>query len=321
MSKFKKTLEELKEIADDGHLTMYLIKKTSSIEPEQMRQVVLNVDLEGEIEEYFREAINRRLNEILGDDELTICDLFSRNAMPEDILHLTDPDFVPTLPHIIDKINQSGNLESVVRFDEKTLSKLYVYAIEIAQSESERIIYFRKHTSSQRISSKGGAFIFRRGTFNKFNGELFKFDKGVDTIYYEHSGNTGMFILHTFNFENIFSFKEVYQKESKKAEELLNKSDKVELTDGLFDEIKDKKQYIKQIALLNRKGEFDKIDFDRIKKVRKKSESLQFQIKGQKIVIENKAALKDFLDVCERNILQDPVDTGQMYRARYKQEL
>jgi hypothetical protein len=320
MNELKKTLEELKTITEDGHLTMYLIKRTSSSKPDKMRQIVLNVDLEGEIEEYFRNTINSRIELDLANDEIKIRDLFSRDSMPDDIFHLKDPSIVPTLPHIIEMINQSGNLESVNKFDEETLDRLYAYAIEISKG-TDRIIYFRKQNAAKRMSAKGGTFIFRRGTFDKFRGQLFNFDKIVDTIYYENKNKSGMFIINTHSFETVFFFRKVYQEESDRAEEILKKAENVELAEGLFDDIKDKIRYIKPIALLNRRDEFAKLDFDRIRINKDKADGLRFQIEDDKIIINDKAALKDFLDVCERNIVQDPADTDQMYRARYKQEL
>ena len=321
MSEHKEMLKKLHRIVKEGHAAMYLIKRTQSKKPEKMREV-LKVDMEGEVAKIFQNVLDAKIENLIGDGENKFKDFFSENTMPEDILVISNINLIPTLPHLISHIAQHSNLNSVREFDEKTIKNLYSYAIEISLDENKKLIYFRKYTKGSRMCAKSTWILkLRNGTFDKLDGDVFKFDEYIDSIYYKCGGKVGMYVTNDKNFEEIFAFMDMYKEESEKAYEVLKSSGFVVIDERLFDEIKEKKKYIKQIALLNRRDEFNNLDFQRIEIIYNRAKNLQFKIEDGKITICDKESLKDFLDVCEKNILQDPIDETTLYRTKNKEKI
>lgn len=320
MSEHKKLLIKLQEVAKDGHVAMFLLKKTYSKRAEMMREI-LKVDIEGDAENFFRSALSIKINNLI-NSENQFKDFFTESAISEDVLVINDIKIIPTLPHIISHIEQHTNLESVRKFNEKTMAKLHSYAIEISLDEDNKIIYFRKYGKGSKLSSKSG-FLFglRNGTFDKIDGDIFKLDKYVDSIYYKNGDKTIMYITNVKNFESIFEFMDVYKQESDRAYEVLKSSGFIVINEELFDEIKEQKRLLKQIALLNHRNKFDNLDFQSIKNLYGKAKNLQFTIKDEKIIISDKKALMDFLDVCERHILADPFEDDIFYRAKSTEKI
>lgn len=317
--KHRKILKDIKNIIKKANVAMYPIMKTYSKKPEKMRKV-LRVKIEGEVAKFFRNVLNERIEYLIEDDEKDFSDFFSEYTMPEDILYIDDITPIATLTNVIIKINQITNLDPVKEFDEKTLKNLQSYAVEVRSNENERFIYFKKYAKGAIISSKWATLIHREGAFNKLEGDIFKIDGGIDCIYYENEFGNGVYVLNKEEFEEIFSFMELYKKESEKAQEALESSDYVDIKEGLFDEIKEKKTYIKKIALLNKRDAFKNLEenFEDIEKKHSEAEKLKFDIEDNKVIIENKEALKDFLDILENNILRDLINKKLVFRTKHK---
>jgi hypothetical protein len=320
----KENINKLPGLFKGGHVELYLIKRTTSRQPEFSREI-LKADIKEEVRAFFENALDNRirlLNNPLADPDLVIKDFFAEDKMPEDISFINDINLIPTLPSIISQISQHSDLVSVKEFDEKTLEKLHSYAIKISLDEDNILIYFRRHSNGWIMSSKRSWIArYKGGTFDKLDGDIFRFDEEIDCIYYKYRNEYGMYILGEKGFEDIFSFIEVYKDESRKAYEILKASPHIIIRDGLFDEIQEKKTYIKRIAFLNKRDEFKNLNHENLIKMRNMCTSLSFDVVGDKIHINDKASLKAFLDVCEKNILQDPLQTSELYRTRNKQKV
>jgi len=312
--------QKIKQIASTGHVELFILKTTTSIKPEKMREL-LRVTVEGGIVNYFKDLVKQKIDWLNNDSELSFIDFFEDTARDRYICTLSNTDDIPVLSHILARIQQDSHEEPISVFSEKDLDKLQSYAIEFKRGE-ERVIYFRKYGKGSKISSTGFALIFKRGMFNKLDGDVFKIDQTIDCIYYEWGDQKGVYILNRENFESIFSFYEIYKAESQTAHGLLVASNLVSITQGLFESIINTRRYSKKIALINKRGNFRNIDLEKIQQLISRSqEHLRFDIQEGKVVIQNKEGLADFLDVCEKNILQDPFDSYQLYRTKNKERL
>jgi len=320
MTERAEILEKIYQIASTGHVEMFILKTTLSTKPEKMREIY-RVTVEDEIVTHFRGLVQRKINWFNTDSDLSFIDFFSDTASDHYICTLSEIGDIPILSHVVAKIKHGSYIISVPNFTEAALDKLQSYAIEIKEG-SDRIIYFRKYGKGCKISSTGFALVLKRGKFNKLSGDVFKIDNTVDCIYYEWADQKGLFIINRDNFESIFSFFEIYKEESQSVREILQSSNLVSIVKGLFESIIEKRRYAKKIALINRHGKFTHINFNNIQQLKTRSqERLRFRIEGGKIIIEDKDALADFLDVCDNNILQDPFDSGMLFRTKNKERL
>ncbi len=298
---------------DDGHIEMYILKKTLSSNPERQREL-FRFRVDDEVVEKLRDIIRTKCNSIIDNDEITFPSFFSETVNPDSIPVVMELDEIALFRPIISQISQSVRLESVRQFDEKTMKKLHSYAIEI-KNESVRIIFFKKYGKGWKISSTLLTVILQNGVFNKLEGDVFRIDSGIDAIFFQEEDREILYVLNHSNFENIFSFYDIYRAESERAREILLQSDLVTMGEGVFDSIMNKSSYIKKIALINKRGYFTTIDLQKIKDLIRKVPTLKFSIINERITIPDRDALKDFLDVCEKHIVQDALDESVFYRA------
>jgi|WetSurMetagenome_2_1015567.scaffolds.fasta_scaffold20603_2 hypothetical protein len=320
MTERSEIFQKIKQIAMNGYMEMILLKTTGSIKPEKMRELY-RVTVDGEIVTHFRSLVQRKMDWLNNDSDLSFIDFFEDTASDHYICTLNDLTDIPILSPVITKIKQGSYVNTIPNFSETALDKLHSYAIEIKQG-TERIIYFRKYGKGSKISSKGLALILKRGKFNKLDGDVFKIDDTVDCIYYEWEGQVGIYIINRENFESIFSFYEIYRMESQTAQSILSASNIVVIAEGLFESIINTRRYAKKVSLINRRGNFNDIDLPNIQQLITRSQNhLKFKIREGKIVIQNKEELKDFLDVCDNNILQHPFNPATLFRAKNKERL
>lgn len=320
MTEHTEIFQKIKQIASNGHVEMFILKTTSSTKPEKMRELY-RVTVEGDIVTHFRDLVQRKMNWLSNDSDLSFVDFFADTASDHYICTLSDMEGVPVLPPVLTRIKQGSHETTVSSFTETALDKLQSYAIEIKHG-SERIIYFRKYGKGSKISSTGFNLVLKRGKFNKIDGDVFKIDNTIDCIYYEWNDMNGLYIPNRENFEYIFSFYEIYKAESQTAQGILEASHLVSIAQGLFESIIDSRRYAKKIALINKHGNFSNIDLEKIRQlVSRSQDQLKFKVLDGKILIQDKDALKDFLDVCENNILQDPFDASKFFRTKNKEIL
>ncbi len=304
----------------DIQIEMYFIKKTISHKPEKMNRV-FSVDIAGDVRIKFVKNIISLLTNIKNQQDLKFKNFFASDLLPEDIAFIEGLSLIPTFRYIDMQIEQNTNLEQIITFKGESIEGLHSYAIEF-KNINNKLIYFRKYTEGNVISSKNTLFSLTDGIFNSVDGDVCKFDDFIDCIYYKLNNiNEIMYILRRNEFESIFSVLDIYKNESKKVFDKLSSSENVVIQKYLLDEIQDKPAILKKITHLSAQGGFDKININRISIIKKIAPSLKFEIKNNKIIISDKNCLKDFLDVCENNILRDPVDDQEVFRARYKEPL
>lgn len=345
MDDYKKCFGKIKNVAENGNVQMSILKKTASMNDEKKREI-LRVEVDNEVKDLFTHNLKELCDRIIEDDDLVFCDFFSNNHDSDSISFINKEDMVSigTLSPIISKIKSEDVVDYVREFDETTIDKLQSYAICITHFNDETksedtCIYFRKYGRGYKISKSKtfSIFNFKNGKFDKLEGDIFKCDNSIDVIYYESIAEDEseteeddkkeiklLFVRRVGEFEDIFSFHDLYMNEAKIIYDALSAHDNIIIEEGLFEDIKDKISYIKTLSYLNRNNFADNFDFDMVKQVYEKTTQnyvLNFEIKDDKLIIRDKYALKDFLYICERKIVRDLMDDETIYKTNNIREL
>ena len=305
---------------NDVQIEMYFIKKTISRKPEKMNRV-FSVGIAGDVRTKFMKNIVMKLNNLKNQQDLKFKNFFADDLLPEDIAVIEGLSLIPTFRYIEMQMEQHTNLEQIITLKGESIEGLHSYAIEF-QSITNKLIYFRKYTEGNVISAKSSVFSFTNGIFNSLDGDVCKFDDDIDCIYYKVNNiNEIMYIRNRTDFESIFSVLDIYKMKAREVFDKLSSSENVAIPKHLIGQIQDKPAFLKKIAHISARGGFDKIDINRISQIKKRSPGLKFEVKNNKIVISDKDSFKDFLDVCENNILGDLVDDQKVFRTRYKEPI
>ena len=339
MVNYKSCFKRVKTIAVDGHVQMYLLKKTSSKNDEKKREI-LPVDVDREVNDLFSANLIDKCDKILTNEDIVFNDFFSGEAEDHAIFVISEDMMseIGTFNPIISQLQSENHSETVKSFNEKTLKKLQSYAICITKINEkikckESCIYFRKYLKGSKISTSKifGLLKLKDGVFDKLDGDVFKYDDLIDGIFYESkpddSNLTGirlMFIKNVGNFEMIFSFDEFYKKETRKAFTILNSYDYIEINDEIFDEIINKISYIKRISKLNKNGVFESLDFSNIKQIHEEITQecvLNLAINDDCICIKEIKPLNDLLDICEHKFVKDIANNDTICRGNIGKEL
>ena len=339
MVNYKSCFKRVKTIAVDGHVQMYLLKKTSSKNDEKKREI-LPVDVDREVNDLFSANLIDKCDKILTNEDIVFNDFFSGEAEDHAIFVISEDMMseIGTFNPIISQLQSENHSETVKSFNEKTLKKLQSYAICITKINEkikckESCIYFRKYLKGSKISTSKifGLLKLKDGVFDKLDGDVFKYDDLIDGIFYESkpddSNLTGirlMFIKNVGNFEMIFSFDEFYKKETRKAFTILNSYDYIEINDEIFDEIINKISYIKRISKLNQNGVFESLDFSNIKQIHEEITQecvLNLAINDDCICIKEIKPLNDLLDICEHKFVKDIANNDTICRGNIGKEL
>lgn len=206
-----------------NNVKMSLIKKTASKEDEKKRYV-LDVEVDGEVSLLLSENLTKYCNLILNDAKLKYEDFFSESIDDTIMFVINEKDMklIKTLNPVISNIiinddsktddgsENENESKSVTDFTETTLNNLLGYAVftsRIWKDDNEKIkdicISFRKYARGSKISKpkeskiqkaksvrkpKLLSLLFRdlkTGKFSVVDGDVFKFDEGIDAIYYE----------------------------------------------------------------------------------------------------------------------------------------
>lgn len=339
MVEYKSCFERVKAIAADGHVQMYLFKKTSSKKDEKKREI-LHVDVDREVKDLFSGNLIDKCNKILTDEDIVFNDFFSGEAEDYAIFVISKEMMseIGTFNPIISQLQSENCSQTVKSFDERTLQKLQSYAICISKINEdtnckEICIYFRKYLKGSKISTSKlfGLLQLKDGVFDKLDGDVFKYDDLIDGIFYELKPDdpnlTGiklMFIKNVGNFEEIFSFDEFYKKETQKAFAILISDDNIEIDGELLEKIITKKSYIKRISKLNKNGVFESLNFDDIKQIHEEITQecvLNLTINDDHICITDIQQLNDFLDICEHKFVKDIANDDTICRGNIGKEL
>lgn len=337
MNNYNEYFKKMKDVAEKGNVQMSILKKTSSRNDEKKREI-LRVEVDNQVKDIFAQNLKKFCDEIIDDDDLVFCDFFSNNPETDSISFIEKKDLISigTFSPIISKIKSEDIVDYVREFDEETINKLQSYAICITYFDEEskfkdRCIYFRKYGHGYKISKSKlfNILTFKNGKFDKLDGDIFKCDNFIDVLYYESKVEDEsktkeedkkeiLFIRGIEEFEDIFSFNELYRNEAKIIYDALSSHNNIMIKEGLFEEIKYKISYIKILSYLNRNNFVEKFDFDSIKQIYEKTTQnyvLNFEIRENKIIIHDKQALKEFLSVCERKFVRDLIDEKKIYKT------
>lgn len=345
MGDFKECFTNIKNIAEKGNVQMSILKKTGSISDKKKREI-LRVEVDNDVKNIFAYNLKELCTKIIGNDDIVFDNFFSNNHDTDSIFVIEKKDMISigTLFPIISKIKSEGAVDYVKEFDAKTINKLQSYAICTTHIDDETkykntCIYFRKYGRGYKISKSKNysVFNFKNGKFDKLEGDIFKCDDFIDVIYYESiaEGKSEsedadvknvelLFVWRVPEFEDIFSFHELYRDEAKLIYDSLASREDIIIEEGLFEEVKDKISYIKTLSYLNRNNFADNFDFDMVKQVYEKTTQnyiLNFEIKDDKLIIQDKQALKDFLYVCEHKFVRDLVNDEIIYKTNNIREL
>ena len=339
MVDYKSCFKRVKAIAVDGHVQMYLLKKTSSKNDEKKREI-LPVDVDREVKDLFTGNLIDKCDQILTNEDIVFNNFFSGGAEDHAIFVISKDMMseIGTFDPIISQLQSKIHSKTIKSFDEKTLQKLQSYAICISKINidtncKETCIYFRIYLKGSKISTSKtfGLLQLKNGVFDKLDGDVFKCDDLIDGIFYESKPDDSnltsiklMFIKNVGNFEKIFSFDEFYKKETRNAFAILNSRDYIEIDEELFDKIINKISYIKRISKLNKNGVFESLNFDNIKQIHEEITQkcvLNLAINDDRICITDMQQLNDFFDICEHKFVKDIANDDTICRGNIGKEL
>ena len=338
MTDYKSIFKNISDMATSGTFQMALLKKTASKKDEHKREV-LAVEIDNEVKDRFAGILKNHCDFIINNDAIDFVDFFSGSDEDDSILVLSSEDMeqVGTLYPIITQVQCEDDIEYVKELNEKVIEKLQTYVICVQkrnedQNYKQTCIYFRKYRTGYRIA-KNGLLAFKNGKFEKIDSDIFKCDNFIDAIYYEllfekeddnEISIQNMFVRNTKNFEDIFAFHELYKREGKKIYDFFESHDNFEIQEGLFEEIDDKISYLKPMTQLSKKDLINNFDFDSTKQIYERASEkylLNFEISDDKVIINNKEALKNFLAFCGKEIVRDPLDDNVFLKSKGNKEL
>jgi hypothetical protein len=321
---------------------MSLLKKTESKKDDRKREI-LDVEIDNAVKDKFANILENECNLILENDDINFVDFFSGSGSDVGnsifILSSDDMERVGTLFPILAQIQCEDDKEYVRTFNDKTINNIQTYAICIQKSNEdanykETCIYFRKYGKGYRIANHG-LLSFKNGKFEKIDSDIFKCDNFIDAIYYEITPENNddaesdditfrvMLVKSINNFEVIFAFHELYKTEGKKIYDFFESHDNIEIQEGLFEIIKDKISYFKNMTQLSKKNIINDFDFDETKRIYDKANTnyiFNFKIENDKIIIEDKEGFKDFLVFCGKEIVRDPLDDNIFMKSSGSKE-
>lgn len=262
-----------------------------------------------------------------------------------------------------DDLNTKDESKSVEDFTETTLNNLLGYAVCISEmhgDDDEKVkdicISFRKYIRGSKISKpkepkitkaksivkpklvgkpKILGLLFRdlkTGKFSKVDGDVFKFDEGIDAIYYERRYLNSsieknikiMFVKNVDNFEEIFYFDDFYKQNAQKAYVSICSHENIKMKEELFKDIITDKRNIKKICKLYKKNVFSDIDFNRFYNIFNTASlnyKLDLVVNEKTIEIKNAEAFTNFLDICdsENKLFSDIIDHSKILRGNGKE--
>lgn len=317
----KETLRDLKQIVANGHVAMFLLKKTRSKYPEKKREQ-LKVELEDDAATFFKNTLLDKIDSLIDSNDSVFIDFSFGTESPQEILILDKISSIPTFTPIKESFERHEELDTVTAFDPAIVRNLKAIAVELSTDEKHKVTYFRKFTPGKVLFANTFTFLFRRGTFNRLRDDVFQFDNEIDCFYYELEQQKQMFILSQLNFENVFEFHRYYEEKATEVYQSLVNTKQVIFSEELLEEVKDSRSLCKKFVKLHQQGLFEKLNLHNFKIYLDKAHGrLSFSINSDKILITTAESLSDFLEVCEKLIVQDVIDPDTLYRVPRIKEL
>lgn len=352
------------DTADSGNnIKISLIKKTASKEDEKKRYV-LDVEVDGEVSSLLSENLTKYCHLILNDAKLKYDDFFSESIDDNIMFVINEKDMksIKTLNPIISNIiinddsktdggsERENESKSVTDFTETTINNLLGYSVftsRIWNDDNEKVkdicISFRKYLRGSKISKPKeskiqkaksvkktkllGLFFrdLKTGKFSVVDGDVFKFDEGIDAIYYERRYLTNstekdikiMFVKNVENFEEVFYFDDFYRQNAQKAYDSICSYENIKIKDELYNNLIKDRRNLKKICKLQKKNVFSDIDFERFYKIfniASLNYKLDLIVNNKTIEIENAEAFTNFLDICdsENKLFSDILDHSRI---------
>lgn len=254
---------------------MNLLKKADSSVDEKKRKV-LDVEVDGDVSELFRENLIRKCRSIIDNDKLIYNSFFIESIDENTIFVITEAEMnsVSTLLPVISeikrddesnrdnlkkdrrskknhKLKKEAESKSLTGFNKNTLDKLLGYSISMSSISTDNeihikdtCIYFRKYQKGSKIAKAKLGIIsigWKTGKFCKVEGDVFKCDDIIDAIYYERqylndSNKTNIKIMFV---ENKNGFEEIFSFD----EFYIKRADEVYKTLCLYKNIKIEKEF------------------------------------------------------------------------------
>lgn len=307
--------KKISEIIKDGSNELYLIKGTSSKFAEKKREVYF-VEIVGDVTSYFREKYTKNLEKFASPNYKTFDFYDERNGIED--LYIKTIDIKPV--EVLAAVNHSilnelpkENESSIVRtINKKTIPKLKGYAISFRNGDGDKVIFYRTHRPGEKINSKGLTLTLNSGKFNVVEGDLFKIDEHFDGIFCKFKDKEIMYVINEGEFEKLFDFMDYYLLESKKAIDILKKSEHIQLSETIFEEIKQSKRLTKDCTMLYNRKYFDSINFELFNTISEKvvntKQDMGYSVIDDKIIISDKNALDNFFSVLKGKITEDLIE-------------
>lgn len=200
------------------------------------------------------------------------------------------------------------------------------YAVEFRTIENYRVIYFRHATERNILSRKGfTALALYKGYFNKVEGDIFTFDRNVDCIYFIEkrgdSTNTRLIIFNKSEFETLFRMYEYYQRKTKETLKVLLDNGHIEMSEDLFKKACSSIKLSKKITKIVHSVPADQFEVVPFKKAKEVHPALGYDVHGDKVIIQDEKALRDFIDVWDDDITRSIARENKLYRVYGKEEL
>jgi hypothetical protein len=269
----------------------------------------LSNDIMKEFIEILQNFIKNTLQE---NGNVKYHDFYDLNFEKDSIRYISTTE-VPNLNEIIDPIYHHESVPTCKDIKEmnKNKNKILAYAIDIQDNEYGKIIYFKKKEQVKVLKHKA---ILTQGVLNKIVEDVLEFDEKVDFIFVEKLNS--IIIFNEENFEIIFRFRNFYLKNSSES---LNKLDGtyVSINQNILIEIEKLNiPLLKNIVKLEKNHKFEQIKNNQItidyfkdqqKIIQKQipnTDKLKFDIKDNKITINEKKELKGFIDACNDTYLR-----------------
>lgn len=235
---------------------------------------------------------------------------FSAEANSPDEIYKIKSDESQEYNKIIESIN-SSNEYLIEGENDLTNAHAYVISITYNDQSDEQVLYlFKKYSNPKIIKRKSVILLgYIHDKFEKIETKMISIDEKIDAV----SCDENLYILHQFNFENIFNFKSEYIKLRDQVISNLEdqQSDIFYDIDSfeLFSNHCNDGRYIRQFGKVN---EFDGIrvlkdNIDQIEKI-KEDFILEISIKDGKIKYEDKHAFADVLKLLTGKFVYNALD-------------
>lgn len=332
---------------EHGVTRFYVIEKKPYTTRDPSNQYnIYSVALQSDLRDILRrniiqktlEAILRRLQ----DETAEIPDFFELKLNDSGIIQV-QPQRISTFESVLTSIKDRA-VETLI--SPSILKRLSGHAIEIKGDAGQEIITFTRDKKSRLIKREDGFLAsFFENEFRAVQGDILVISPTIDGIYLKTGESELALVLSRKNFEMLFNVREYYEHYSRKLLEKLRDSGLIEIAEDILAEAIKKRSVSKNLTLLLKNGAFpfitsggdDEINintddakeyFNHLKEyintILPNSETLEFEFEiingdnGDVISFRFPSwnSVKQFVNICKRDYLEDPVDHKIYYAPR-----